>query len=139
MRKLLLLLAAVLAIIGQLQAQTKVITGKVTDADNGGPVPNASVLVKGTSSGTTTNSDGTFKLNAPASAKTLVISAVGFNILELSIGDQTSVDVTLNASDRVMQEVVVVGYGVQQKKAFTGSASKVDAKQFTNLITPSVD
>jgi TonB-linked SusC/RagA family outer membrane protein len=138
MRKLWLLLAAVLAIV-QLQAQTKTITGKVTDSENGGPVPNASVLVKGTNSGTTTNPDGTFTLNAPASARVLVISAVGFSVLELTIGDRLAVDITLNPSDRIMQEVVVVGYGTQQKKAFTGSASKVDAKQFSNLITPSVD
>lgn len=137
MRKLLVVLTAVLLFSGQLLAQ-KTVTGTVTD-EKGDPIPNASVIVKGSNTGTVTKPDGTFSLSIPASAKTLVVSSVDMTTQEVAIGSQTSFSVTLKTSDKSLQEVVVVGYGVQQKKAFTGAASKVDVKEFANLMTPSVD
>src|SRR6185503_3044133 len=87
MRKLLALLMAVVFCIGQLSAQTQTrsVSGKVTDA-SGSPLPNVSVMVKGTSTGTTTKSDGTFSLSVSTSAKTLVFSSVGMSVQEVSIG-----------------------------------------------------
>lgn len=137
MRKLLVALAAILLLGGQLLAQ-KTITGKVTD-EKGSPIPNASVIVKGTATGTVTKPDGTYSLTVPATAKTLVISSVDMTAAEVSIGSQSAIDVTMKPNNASLQEVVVVGYGTQQKKAFTGSASKVDVKEFANLMTPSVD
>lgn len=137
MRKLLLLAAAFLYCTGQLFAQ-KSITGMVTD-DKGNPLPNVSVTIKGTQSGTVTQMDGTYSLKAPDNAKVLVFTAVDMDPVEIGIGSKTIINAEMRSSDRTMQEVVVVGYGTQQKKAFTGSASKVDAKEFSNLVTPSVD
>ncbi|HEX7906093.1 MAG TPA: TonB-dependent receptor [Chitinophagaceae bacterium] len=137
MRKLLLTLTAFLLFAGSLLAQ-KTITGKVTD-DKGNPIPNATVLVRGTTTGTVTKSDGTYSLLVPANAKALIFSSIDMGTTETSIGTQTVVDATLKNDDKVMSEVVVTGYGTQQKKAFTGSASKVDVKQFSNLMTPSID
>jgi TonB-dependent starch-binding outer membrane protein SusC len=137
MRKLLLLLGVVLLCV-QLSAQQRTLTGKVTDAA-GVPVPNASVIVKGTTTGTTTNADGVYTLTVPANAKTLVVSSVGLSSIELSIGSGAVINASLQASDRNLSEVVVVGYGTQQKKAFTGSSAKVDAKEFANLMSPSID
>lgn len=137
MRKLFLLLFGVVFFAASALAQ-RTITGKVTD-EKGAAVANASVIVKGTTTGTTTKADGTFSLSIPANARVLVVSSVDFLTQELNIGSQASFDIALKGEDKVMQEVVVVGYGTQQKKAFTGSASKVDAKEFANLITPSID
>ena len=137
MRKLFLLLFGVVFFAASALAQ-RTISGKVTD-EKGAGVANASVIVKGTTTGTTTKADGTFSLSIPANARVLVVSSVDFLTQELNIGSQTTFDVALKGEDKVMQEVVVVGYGTQQKKAFTGSASKVDAKEFANLITPSID
>ncbi len=137
MRKLFLLLFGVVFFAASALAQ-RTITGKVTD-EKGAAVANASVIVKGTTTGTTSKADGTFSLSIPANARVLVISSVDMLTQELNIGSQSSFDVVLKGEDKVMQEVVVVGYGTQQKKAFTGSASKVDAKEFANLITPSID
>ncbi len=137
MRKLFLLLFGVVFFAASALAQ-RTISGKVTD-EKGAAVANASVIVKGTTTGTTTKADGTFSLSIPANARVLVISSVDFLTQELNIGSQATFDVALKGEDKVMQEVVVVGYGTQQKKAFTGSASKVDAKEFANLITPSID
>lgn len=137
MRKLFLLLFGVVFFAASALAQ-RTISGIVTD-EKGAAVANASVIVKGTTTGTTTKADGTFSLSIPANARVLVISSVDFLTQELNIGSQSTFNVALKGEDKVMQEVVVVGYGTQQKKAFTGSASKVDAKEFANLITPSID
>ncbi len=137
MRKLLLTLTAVLLFTGSLLAQ-KTVTGKVTD-DKGNPIPNASVLVKGTTTGTVTKVDGTFSLVVPADAKALIFSSVDMSPIEVVFGSQTVVNPVLKPIESIMTEVVVTGYGTQQKKAFTGSASKIDAKEFANLMTPSID
>jgi TonB-linked SusC/RagA family outer membrane protein len=137
MRKLFLLFFGVMLFASSALAQ-RTITGKVTD-EKGAAVANASVIVKGTTTGTTTKADGTFSLPIPANARVLVISSVDFLTQELNIGSESTFSIALKGEDKVMQEVVVVGYGTQQKKAFTGSASKVDAKEFANLVTPSID
>lgn len=138
MRKLLLLLLAVGASTCLLQAQSRIITGKVTASD-GSPVPNTSVIIKGTSYGATTKFDGTYSMNVPDGSKVLVFTAVGMADAEVNIGNKAVINIQLESSEKNLAEVVVVGYGTQQKKSFTGSASKVDVKEFSNLITPSVD
>jgi TonB-linked SusC/RagA family outer membrane protein len=137
MRKLLATLTVFLLFAGALLAQ-KTITGKVTD-DKGVPIPNASVIVKGTKTGTVTKADGTYSLSVPDNTKILVFSSVDMSPLEVTIGNETVINPELKPVENVLAEVVMIGYGTQQKKAFTGSASKVDAKKFSNLMTPSVD
>ena len=137
MKTLLVTLTTFLLLTGSLLAQ-KSVTGKVTD-EKGAPIPNASVTVTGTTTGTITKADGTFSLTVPATAKTLTVSAVDMIPQERTIGEQTSFNFSLVAEENTLAEVVMIGYGTQQKKEFTGSASKVDVKEFSNLITPSVD
>src|SRR5690606_33104083 len=137
MRKLLMALTAVLFFTGQLLAQ-KVVTGKVTD-DKGNPVPNASVLVKGTSTGTTTKTDGTYSLNVPAGATTLVFSSVSMGIQEVPIGSGSVVNATLTSTATDLTEVVVtVPYGTVKKTAFTGSEGTVTAKSIDKQQVTSV-
>lgn len=131
MRKMLLLLLGVLLACTQLYAQTRTVSGKITD-DKGVPIPNASVIVKGTSSGTTTDTDGAFSLTVSDKARTLVISAVGSARQEISIGSNTTFSVSLQPEDKSLQEVVVVGYGRTTKQAYTGSAAVVKADQLNN-------
>jgi TonB-dependent starch-binding outer membrane protein SusC len=138
MRKLLAMLLAVGLCVGQLQAQTRTITGKVT-AEDGSPIPNATIVIKGTNFGTTSQNDGSFTMNVPQTGRILIISAVGMASTEVSIGSRTTITASLTTLNEQLQEVVVVGYGVQQKKAFTGSASRVNVKEFSNLIAPSID
>jgi TonB-dependent SusC/RagA subfamily outer membrane receptor len=137
MRKLLATLTVFLLFAGALLAQ-KTITGRVTD-DKGVPIPNASVIVKGTKTGTVTKADGTYSLSVPDNTKILVFSSVDMSPLEVTIGNETVINPQLKPVENVLAEVVMIGYGTQQKKAFTGSAAKVDAKKFSNLMTPSVD
>src|SRR5258708_971022 len=120
-------------------SQTKTITGKVTD-DKGGPVQGATVTVRGTRIGASTGADGVYKLSGvPASAKTLVISSVGFAQQELAISDQPSIDVSLVASTSNLNEVVVIGYGTARRKDLTGSVTTVSAKEFNTGVITSPD
>ena len=93
-------------------AQTKTVTGRVTDAKDGSPVSGASVVAKGTNTGGTTNADGSFSVSVPANAKTLVITSVGYGNLEVAIPASNKVNASLSATTQSMTDVVVVGYGV---------------------------
>ncbi|MEL4383026.1 carboxypeptidase-like regulatory domain-containing protein, partial [Shewanella algae] len=87
--------------------QTKTVTGKVTDSKDGSPLVGASVIAKGTKTGTQTGADGTFKLSVPSNVTTLVISSVGFGTKEVSVNNAAAV--SLVASTDALTDVVVVG------------------------------
>jgi TonB-linked SusC/RagA family outer membrane protein len=95
--------------------------------------------VKGTSLGTITDMNGKYVLKAPADAKTLVFSFVGMASQELAIGNQSVINVQLKAEDISVDEVVVVGYGVQKKREVTGAISQVKGDAMANLATPSFE
>ena len=107
--------------------QTKTISGKVKDV-SGGALPGVTVLVKGTTNGTTTGVDGTYHLaNVPANA-TLVFSFVGMKAQEISSVGKTNIDVTLEDEAIGLDEVVAVGYGTQKKATLTGSVASVSSE-----------
>jgi TonB-linked SusC/RagA family outer membrane protein len=138
MRKLLLLLMAVVLAIGQLCAQQRTITGKVTD-DKGAAVANASVVVKGTNTGTVTKSDGSYTLTVPANAKVLVFSSVGMAPLEVVMGSETSISPSLKPVESVLAEVIVVGYGTQKRKEATANIATVKGSSIVNKPNQSFD
>ena len=114
--------------IGLVNAQISKVTGHVTSEEDGLPVVGASVLVKGTTVGTVTDIDGNFTLtNVPSSAKTLMISFIGFRTQEVAVKSQ--VNVVLKSDAEVLDEVMVVAYGTAKKSSFTGSASNIDSKK----------
>jgi TonB-linked SusC/RagA family outer membrane protein len=131
MRKLLFSLLGLLLFSWQVLAQNRTITGKVTD-EKGNPVPNASVVIKGTTNGTTTDNAGFFSLSVPPSTRTLVISSVGMADREVNLTSSTSYAISLSATASNLQEVVVVGYSSSTKQAFTGSAKQVSGEQLAN-------
>ncbi|NBT17058.1 MAG: SusC/RagA family TonB-linked outer membrane protein, partial [Chitinophagia bacterium] len=104
-------------------AQSKTVTGKIADK-TGTPVSKATILVKGTSVGTSSDESGNFSLSAPADSKTLVISSVGFETLELPIATGL-MNIALESSQSKLSEVVVVGYGTQKKATVSGSVVSV--------------
>jgi TonB-linked SusC/RagA family outer membrane protein len=99
------------------------VSGRVT-GDNGEGLPGVSVLVKGTTNGTTTDVEGRYKLTAPENA-TLVFSFIGYVTEEQALGNRTQVDVQLVTDIKALSEVVVVGYGTQKKETATGSITSV--------------
>lgn len=128
-----------LALITQVSfAQTRVVTGKVTDSKDGAAMQGVTVSVKGTKTAVTTGSDGTYKITVPDGASTLVYSSVGFTPQEFAVDGKTSVDVVLAANNTQLGEVVVIGYGSARKKDLTGSVTLVTAKDFQkgNITTP---
>jgi len=116
----------------------QVVTGKVTAGDDGSPIPGVNILEKGTSNGTVTDVDGNFRISAGSNA-TLVFSFVGYQTQEVAVASQTSVNVTLQSDVTSLSEVVVVGYGSQEKKEITGSVVSLDTKDFNrgNINDPS--
>lgn len=110
-------------------AQNKTITGKVSD-DKGSPVQGASVLVKGTKTGTSTDAAGAFRISVPPSATTLTISYVGTTPQDVDISTSTDVSVALVAESSTLNDVVVVGYGTARRRDLTGSVASVKEKDF---------
>jgi len=137
MRKLLLIVMATLLYMGNLMAQ-KTITGKVTD-EKGTPLPNASVIVKGTATGTITKEDGTYSLSIPASAKTLVFSLVSMAPVEVALSSKTVFNVTMSAEEKSLSEVVVTGYSKEKRSQFVGSATTMSSKVVETVPVGSFD
>jgi len=137
MRKLFLLLGGIVFIALTATAQ-RAVTGKVTD-EKGAPLPNVSVIIRGTTSGTVTNSDGTYKITVPVNAKTLIFSSVDMTTMELPIGTQSVINATLKAEDKSLSEVVVTGYGTVKKVNLTASVAKVGGEKFENKPFTSLD
>lgn len=124
-------LPLLLLIITQSVLAQKVITGRVTDARDGSPVVGATVQPKGGTGGTSTGTDGTYRITVGNDVNTLVVSYVGFGVTEIDIAGKTSADVTLTStSGNNLNEVVVIGYGSVRKKDVTGAVASVTAKDF---------
>ncbi|TKK72074.1 TonB-dependent receptor [Ilyomonas limi] len=120
----------------QLSAQEKNITGTVQD-EKGQPVSGASVMVKGTSTGTTTDATGKFSIQARDNA-TLTISYVGYTTLEVDVNGRATVDIKLGAASQDLNEVVVIGYGTQKKATLTGSIATVSGNEVRKSPAPNV-
>lgn len=131
--RVLLLCPLFMLILQASWAQTKTVTGKVSD-EKGAPIVGASVLVKGSSTGTSTDAAGAFKLNAPSSATTLVITYIGYTTQEVAIPSSNSVTISLVPQNQSLTDVVVVGYGTARKKDVTGAVAAVSSKDFNQGI-----
>lgn len=125
-----LITLAMMFVVHLVSAQ-RTVTGVVSDAESGDPLLGASILVKGTSTGTVTDFDGSYTLEIPDAATTLIFSYTGYGTQEVEIGDQSSINVTLSAGTE-LEEVVVTGYGTQKAKEVTGSIAHVGAEDFNN-------
>lgn len=114
----------------------RTVTGKVSD-DKGEGLPGVSVVLKGTQNGTITDSDGKFSLTFSQEEGVLIFSFVGYISQEMPLGKQSTADVTLLADTKTLDELVVVGYGVQKKTDLTGSVVSVGEKDFTQGVNNS--
>ena len=115
----------------QLWAQNKTISGKVTD-EKGAAISNASVMVKGTKLGVSTDGSGTFKFSVPNTAKTLLVSSTNFLSKEVEISS-TPITIVLVAGETELEEVVVVGYGTQRVTKVSGSVATVKGADIEKL------
>ena len=108
------------------------VSGSVTD-ETGAALPGVSVVVKGTTRGTTSDGAGKFQIVVPGPASTLVFSFVGYGRKEIVVGNQTTLTVALAPDDQALNEVVVVGYGSQLKKELTGAVQTISAREIKDL------
>ena len=116
--------------------QSKKVTGNVSDAE--GPIIGASVVEKGNpSNGAVTDLDGNFTLNVKPGA-TIVVTYIGYQKQEIAVGNQSSFKITMKTDDKTLDEVVVVGYGVQKKKLVTGSTIEVKGDDIQKMNTTQV-
>ena len=136
-RKLMLLLACLFVGIGLVTAQTQTVTGVVISEEDGQPVIGASVRVENTQLGAITDVDGKFQIaNVPSSAKTLVISYIGMQTVEVAV--KPNVKVFLKSNTELLDEVMVVAYGTAKKSAFTGSATVVGSDEIGKIQSSNV-
>jgi TonB-linked SusC/RagA family outer membrane protein len=138
-KNLLSLLLLCLFTLGSVFAQSRKITGTVTDADDGQPLPGVSVKIQGAAIGTQTGPDGKYSLSIQSVPKSLTFSYIGFVSQTISVGARSVIDVKLHADSKALGEVVVVGYGTQERRALTGSVTKVGGDDIGTLPAPSFD
>src|SRR5689334_19040547 len=131
MKRLLLLLACGLLAFSQLSAQSRTVSGRITDP-KGNPLSGVSVAVKGAQQGTTTDAEGNFNIKVSRSTKILVITAVGYASKEITLGAENSLTIQMSISGNNLDEVVVVAYGTVKKSENTSSSVQVNFDKFKN-------
>ncbi len=114
------------------------ITGTVTSAEDGGALPGVNILEKGTTNGVISDVDGKYSITVGDDA-TLIFSSIGFITQEVSVGNQSVIDMALATDVQSLEEVVVIGYGTQQKKDLTGSVSSISSKDINNALISTPD
>ncbi|MGI4741621.1 MAG: SusC/RagA family TonB-linked outer membrane protein [Janthinobacterium lividum] len=133
-------LVLMLTLFQAVLAQTRSVSGRVSDQTTGDGLPGATVLLKGTTTGVSTNADGRFTLVVPESGGTLTISSVGMVTQEVALGNRTTVDISLATDNKQLSEVVVTGYGqVESRRDLTSSIATVSSAQFKDQPVIGVD
>lgn len=138
MRKITLLLICALSAMSQLSAQTRNISGKITNAA-GLPIPNASILIRGISAGVTSDESGNFSISVPAKTKALVVSSVNYSTTEVNITSDNMTVVLQPSTGANLSEVVVVAYGTVKKTNITGAIGTVKGSDLENKPFSSPD
>lgn len=116
----------------QVFSQQQTVTGTVTDAASSEGLPGVTVAVKGTNISTQTDNNGNFSIN-PGTGKVLVFSFVGYETGEVNINNRNTINISLSASTKGLEEVVVVGYGNQVRRQVTGAVQNIDAKEIKDI------
>src|SRR5690349_12019646 len=120
MKKFLLLCLASVFALSMSWAQELVVAGKVTSTEDGSPLPGVNVIVKGTTNGTVTDTDGNYRITVPSGSGSLVFSFIGLVTQEVPIGDRTTVDIQLALDVTQLTEVVVTAVGIEREKKALG-------------------
>lgn len=111
-------------------AQEIEVSGLVTDATDGEPLSGVNIIVKGTTIGTSTGADGTYSLDVPSGQDTLIVSFIGYIRQEVLINGRSTINIPLSPDVQLLDDVVVVGYGTQERRQISGSVSSVKSEDF---------
>lgn len=136
-KKIALLLVLFLSVT-QAFSQNRTISGKIVDEEGIG-LPGATVQLKGTSKGLISDMDGNYSISVPADGGTLVFSYIGFISQEVVLGESNEINVELSEDVQKLEQVLVVGYGVQKKSLVTGAISKLDEKDISSVKVARID
>ena len=137
MRKICLLFTAalMLGLSVAMNAQGLKVSGVVTDAGTGEGIPFASVIVKGTMNGVSTDADGSYSISANK-GEILVFSSIGYNTVEITVGDKAELNAKLESDKELLDETIIVAYGTATKSSFTGSAAMVKSETIEIVWLP---
>src|SRR5690554_3136274 len=119
-------------------AQSRTVTGAVISGEDNLPLPGVNVSISGTTRGTITSLNGEYSIEV-SNQDTLQFSFIGFTTAKRTVGNQNTINVTLEVDTKTLGEVVVVGYGSQEKKELTGAVAQLDARSFENTPIASLD
>ncbi|NJM26723.1 MAG: SusC/RagA family TonB-linked outer membrane protein [Bacteroidia bacterium] len=133
MKKILLTCLGLCLCLGMVWAQDRMITGRVTAAEDGTPLPGVNVIVKGTSNGTVTDVEGKYSLSVPQGATTLAFSFIGLQSQDVEVGARAVIDVQMKQDVTQLNEIVVTGYGEQEVKGITGSVVRVGSENISQI------
>jgi len=139
MRKFLLVCGLLTMILISAQAQDRVVSGRVTSADDGLALPSLTVALKGTTTGSVTDADGNYRISIPAQGGTLIFRFLGYTTQEILIQNQTIVNVIMQPDAVALETVVVTGYGEYDPTTFAGSAVQLSAEKIQNVPIASFD
>lgn len=123
------------SIIGMAQS---VVSGKVTSSEDGSPLPGVSIIIKGSSKGTNTDSNGDFKISASAS-DILQVSFIGFTTNEFTVGNKTIINISMASDVKSLNEVIVTGFGSQIKRELTGNIAKIKGSDIQDMPITTVE
>ena len=136
--KRILLLSLFSFVVAFVATAQRTVSGTVTD-ESGETVPGVNVVLKGTTTGTTTDLDGKYRLSVPEEGGTLVFSFIGLATQEVEIGARSVIEVRMGSDVQQLTEVVVIGYGSEMKRDITGSISNVGSEELQNIPSQSFD
>ncbi|MBC8109582.1 MAG: SusC/RagA family TonB-linked outer membrane protein [Verrucomicrobia bacterium] len=140
MKKQLLFFMGLLCLsMGQVFAQERTIAGKITTKEDGSSLPGVNIIVKGTTTGTTTDADGNYSIKIPSDGRVLVFSFIGYTSQEITIGEQTKIDIALLTDSKQLSEVVVTALGIaREKKALGYTVQDVKGEQLVEARSQNV-
>ncbi len=115
--------------------ESRTVSGQVSSGSSGETLPGANILIKGTSQGTVTDADGEFSISLPAGGNVLVVSSIGYETLEVMVGNRTTLDIVLEEDLQALEEVVVIGYGQVRRRDLTGSVSSLREQDVVEMPT----
>ncbi|GAB3960674.1 TonB-dependent receptor [Spirosoma harenae] len=124
---------------GYLLAQSQRITGRVTSAQDGQTLPGVNVVVKGTTTGATTDANGNYSITVPNPNAVLLLTSIGLNSQEVTVGNRTVVNIVMQEAINELTQVVVTGYNTTQRKDITGSIASITADKFKDIPVNSLD
>lgn len=120
-------------------AQERSISGTVTDQETGEALPGVNILVKGTTQGTVTDIEGTYRLTVPGDESTLVFSSIGYATQEVTVGNQNTIDLAMAPDIQALSEIVVTGYSTEERRDVTGAVATVDAEKLRAVPSGNVE